>query len=80
MKIPHHDFFGLSSGKIKHTLTFRLVVILTCQQGAERKRIRLAEEEAWAGDEVEITDYGITLALVNYFKYLVRGLSVADDN
>ena len=38
------------------------------------------EEEAWAGTELLITDYGITLAPVTSFEYLVRVLSEEEDN
>ena len=49
-----------------------------CRQGTERKRRRLAEEEARVGSEAEITAYGITHAPVTSFKYLGRVISVAE--
>ena len=49
------------------------------QWGAESKRRRLVEEEARAGFETEITEYGIPLALVTYLKYLGRIITNTDD-
>ena len=51
-----------------------------CRRGEERKRRRLAEEEARSGKELEITDYGIPLALVTSFRYLPRFLSEAEND
>ena len=50
-----------------------------CRRGAERKRRRLAEEEAQAGAEAAFTAYGIPLAPVTSTRYLRRVL-LADDN
>ena len=49
------------------------------RQGEERKLSHLAEEEAREGAEAAITAYGIPLAPVTSFKYIVRILSAADD-
>ena len=49
------------------------------QRGVEQKWRHLAEEEARAGIEIEITAYGFRLDPVTYFKYLGRFLT-AEDN
>ena len=50
------------------------------RRGEERKRRRLAEEEARAGTDTEITAYVIPLAPVTSFKYLGIILSVSVNN
>ena len=50
------------------------------QWGEERKRRRLVEEEARAGDETALAADEIPLAQVTSFKYLWRILTVADDD
>ena len=49
-----------------------------CCRGKERKRRRMAEEEARAGTERLITDYGTTISPVISFKYLGGILLAAD--
>ena len=46
----------------------------------ERKQHRLAEEEAWAGAEAEVTANDIPLYPVTSFRYLGRVLLAANDN
>ena len=50
------------------------------QRGEERNWSRLAEEEAQASTELDITVYGTPLILFTSFKYIGRVLSVADDD
>ena len=50
------------------------------RQVSERKRCRLAEEEARPGAETEITAYRTPLAPVTSFKYLGRVLLAADND
>ena len=51
-----------------------------CRRGEERKRRRLAEEEAQAVKVRAITTYGNPLSPVTSFKYLGIFLSAADDD
>ena len=50
------------------------------RRGEERKRHRLAEEEAREWSETVITTYGIYLTPVYSFKYLVRALYALDED
>ena len=50
------------------------------RRGMERKQHRLAEEEAWAGAEAEVTANDIPLYPVTSFRYLGRVLLAANDN
>ena len=50
------------------------------QKGSERKRRRLVEEKARAGDETAFTEYGIPLDQVTSLKYLGQILTAADEN
>ena len=62
-RCPQYDiFFSHKDLTIRHRIT------AFYRRGAERKRRRLVEEEARAGDETEITAYGIPLAPVTPFK------------
>ena len=49
-------------------------------RGEERKRHRLAGEEARLGAETALTAYGTPIAQVTLFKYLGKILTAADDN
>ena len=59
-------------------LNIRHMTTAFCQRGADRKRCRLAEEEARAGDETTITAYEIPLTPVTSFKYLGEILTAAE--
>ena len=62
-----------------NSLNGRHLTMESCRQGEERKWIRLAEEEARAGEEAEIKAYGIPLDPFLSFKYLRRFIS-AEEN
>ena len=49
-------------------------LIELCHRGEERKRLRLVEEEARVGAATAISAYGIPLAPISSFKYIVRVL------
>ena len=49
-------------------------------RGEERKRRRLEEEELWESSERAFQAYGELLDNVTVFKYLVRVMTVGDDN
>ena len=51
-----------------------------CKKGAERKRWRLATEEARAVTSRAFSSYGLPIKMVPYFKYLGRVLLEADDD
>ena len=61
-RCPQCDMFVLNK-----SLNSRHMTTVFCQRGAERKRQRLAEEEARAGAETEFIADGIPLAQVTYF-------------
>ena len=60
-------------------LKSRHLMMASCRRGVERKRNRLAEEEARAGSEADFTAYGISLTPLNSFRYLGRILLADDD-
>ena len=49
-------------------------------KGADRKQWNLAAEEERAATSRAFSAYGHTLDMVPYFKYLGRGIYVADDD
>ena len=51
-----------------------------CRWGAERKWLRLAEEEARAGDNTEFTADATPLPQVTSFKYIGRIIMVTDND
>ena len=51
-----------------------------CFKGAEQERRRLEEEEIRESAQREFKDYGRTIVMINFFKYLGRVLTVADEN
>ena len=62
------------------SLNGRHFVTAFCRRGMERKWRCLAEEETWAGKEMALTDYGVTLDPVPSFKHLGQVLAAADNN
>ena len=62
------------------SLTGRRLATAFFWRGEEKKQRFLVEEEAWAGTELAIKDYGIPLVPVTSYKYLGRVLLAVDDN
>ena len=50
-----------------------------CAKGAERKHRRMVEEDIWESVERVFQAYGRPLDMVTSLKYLVRVLTVVDD-
>ena len=51
-----------------------------CAKGAGRKRMRKVEEGANSSTTSALHAYGLTLEVTKSYKYMVRFLTVSDDN
>ena len=58
----------------------RYTTTALCAQGAGRKRQKLTEEESRTGAATALRSDGQLMETVTYFKYLVRLITVIDDD
>ena len=63
-----------------HALNGRHLATAQCARGGERKRRRLEEEELWEISERAFQAYGAPLENMKALKYLVREMTVGDDD